>query len=189
MSAPKVRSALIDRRTALLGVAGCCLAAPVLAGPEDELPQKGDSLVVAEGDAEGKPFTIDLVTVDGEPVLCVAKDPASGVQRTESRFGKVVLVRLAEADIDEDTKPHTVDGVIALSAICTHQGCTVNGWDKDEKALLCFCHGSKFVPGEGGRVAHGPARKRLPVLPLNKDDKGNIIVAGGFIGKPGPSAT
>jgi rieske iron-sulfur protein len=38
-------------------------------------------------------------------------------------------------------------------------------------------------------VAHGPARKRLPVLPLSKDDKGTIIVAAGFIGKPGPQAT
>lgn len=188
MSASKGHKLDIDRRAAVLGIAGCCLVGPAFAGPEDELPQKGDSLVVAEGDAEGKPFAPDMATVGGEPVICIAQDAATGTQRTESRFGKIVLVRLSDADIDEDTKPHTVDGLVALSAICTHQGCTVTGWDKENKALLCFCHGSEFVPGEGGRVEKGPARKRIPVLPIAKDDKGSIVVAGGFLGKPGPAA-
>jgi len=176
----------IDRRTALLGLAGCCLASPVLAGPEEELPEKGDSLVYADGDLEGKPVVLSALK-EAEPVLATAVDP-SGVQRTESRFAKIVLVRVPEADIDEDTKPHAADNVIALSAICTHQGCTVNGWDPANKALLCFCHGSEFVPGEGGRVAKGPARKRIPVLPLAKNDKGEAQVAGSFLGKPGPGA-
>ena len=39
---------------------------------------------------------------------------------------------------------------------------------------------------KGGRVAKGPARKRLPVLPLAKGEGGTLMVAGGFIGKPGP---
>jgi Rieske Fe-S protein len=176
----------INRRTALFAMAGCCLAGPVLAGPEEELPQKGDALVYADGDSEGKPIVLTSLA-EATPVLATAVDP-SGVQRTESRFAKVVLVRVPAADLDEDTKPHAIDNVVALSAICTHQGCTVNGWDPANKALLCFCHGSEFVPGEGGRVAKGPARKRLPMLPLAKNDRGEALVAGGFLGKPGPGA-
>ncbi len=185
MSAPNVTRITIDRRTALLGLAGCCLTGPVLAGPEEELPQKGDTLAFSDGPLEGKPVRLAAI-VEGEPTLAVAVDAASGIQRTESRFAKIVLVRLPEADIDEDTRPYAVDGVIALSAICTHQGCTVNGWNKDTKSLLCFCHGSEFVPGEGGRVSKGPARKRIPVLPLAKSEAGEAIVADAFRGKPGP---
>lgn len=186
MSAPKEETMTIDRRSALLGIAGCCLAGPAFAGPEEELPQKGDSLAYADGSLEGKPVTLDAV-VDGEPILAIAVDP-SGVQRTESRFAKIVLARVAEADLDEDTKPYAADGVVALSAICTHQGCTVTGWNPENKSLLCFCHGSEFVPSEGGRVAKGPARKRIPVLPITKGEKGEVRVADGFRGKPGPGA-
>jgi rieske iron-sulfur protein len=186
MAARNGSGVTLDRRTALLGMAGCCLAGPAFAGPEEELPQKGDTLVFADGDSEGKPIVLASLK-EAEPVLATAVAPG-GIQRTESRFAKIVLVRVPAADLDEDTKPHAADNVVALSAICTHQGCTVNGWDPANKALLCFCHGSEFVPGEGGRVAKGPARKRIPVLPLAANDKGEALVAGGFLGKPGPGA-
>jgi Rieske Fe-S protein len=162
------------------------MASPSLAGAEEDLPARGDRLVYADGDLEDQPIRLaDLK--EAEPVLVTAVDP-SGIKRTESRFSKIILVRVPEADIDEDTKPHTIDGVVALSAVCTHQGCTVNGWDQENKALFCFCHGSAFTPGESGRVAKGPARKRLPILPIAKNDLGQAIVTGGFLGKPGPGA-
>ncbi|KQT58483.1 hypothetical protein ASG52_21760 [Methylobacterium sp. Leaf456] len=178
---------MIDRRAALLGVAGCCLAGPVWAGPEEDLPAKGDTLVFDDGPLEGKPVTLDAIKV-GEPALAIAVDTATGTKKTESRFAKIVLVRLAAEDIDEDTKPYAADDVLALSAICTHQGCTANGWNPENKSLLCFCHGSEFVPGEGGRVEKGPARKRIPILPLAKGEKGEAVVANSFRGKPGPGA-
>jgi Rieske Fe-S protein len=43
---------------------------------------------------------------------------------------------------------------IALSAICTHRGCTV-GWDDKKNDILCPCHGSVF--GSDGHVINGPA--------------------------------
>ncbi|MCP1550310.1 MULTISPECIES: ubiquinol-cytochrome c reductase iron-sulfur subunit [Methylorubrum] len=188
MSASKNPKIMIDRRTALLGVAGCCLAAgPVWAGPEEDLPAKGDTLVFDDGPLEGKPVTLDAIK-EGEPALAIAVDTATGTKKTESRFAKIVLARVPEADIDEDTKPFTADGVIALSAICTHQGCSVTGWNAENKSLLCFCHGSEFVPGEGGRVEKGPARKRIPVLPIAKGEKGEVVITEGFRGKPGPGA-
>lgn len=171
----------------MIGMAGCCLAGPSWAGPEEDLPAAGDTLVFDDGPLEGQPVTLAEIK-EGQPSLAIAVDKASGIKKTESRFAKVVLVRLPEADIDEDTKPYAADNVVALSAICTHQGCVANGWDAEKKALLCFCHGSEFVPGEGGRVEKGPARKRMPVLPLSKGEKGEAIVADSFRGKPGPGA-
>ena len=80
----------------------------------------------------------------------------------------------------------TVDGVIAFSAICTHQGCELNAWDPSTAKLRCFCHGSEFLPEKAGEVAHGPASKQLPMLPLKKGDGGKLMVADGFTAQPGP---
>ena len=47
----------------------------------------------------------------------------------------------------------------AFSAVCTHQGCTV-----DEVAggtINCPCHGSRFAVADGAPTA-GPAKKPLP---------------------------
>lgn len=177
----------IDRRAMLVGAACACVAGPALgAADADALPQRGDVLVFADGDLEGKPIPADAVKIDAEPIVALAAPAATGVARTGSRFGKVVLVRLAPEEIDAETTPHTADGVVALSAICTHQSCTVNGWNAELKSLLCFCHGSQFFPGQGGKVAHGPARKRLPALPIARNDAGVLTVADRFLGNPGP---
>lgn len=179
---------VIDRRTALIGAACCCVAGPALAQSSDGMPAEGDHLVFMEGELEGKPVTGDKLTVGGEPVIAVPAD-ASGAVKTGSRFNKIVLVRMSAEDISADIKDQvTPDGVIALSAICTHQACTVNGWNKDDKALLCFCHGSQFYPGQGGKVAKGPARKRLPILPVKVGENNTFVVAGPLAGKPGPGA-
>ncbi|MFJ9819734.1 Rieske (2Fe-2S) protein [Streptomyces sp. NPDC101151] len=47
----------------------------------------------------------------------------------------------------------------AFSAICTHQGCTLNR--VADGTIDCPCHGSKFHIADGS-VAHGPATKPLP---------------------------
>ena len=49
--------------------------------------------------------------------------------RDKSRFNKLVLIRLAPEDLGEDVRKHAAEGVLAYSAICTHQGCTVSGWE------------------------------------------------------------
>ncbi|GAA3105668.1 Rieske (2Fe-2S) protein [Streptomyces echinatus] len=58
----------------------------------------------------------------------------------------------------------------AFSAICTHQGCTVNR--VADGTIDCPCHGSKYRIADGS-VAHGPATR-----PLGKE---SITVSGNSI--------
>ncbi len=48
--------------------------------------------------------------------------------------------------------------VHAVSAICTHMGCTI-GWNADERTWDCPCHGSRY--SIEGKVLRGPAKKDL----------------------------
>ena len=56
----------------------------------------------------------------------------------------------------------TKAGVFAYSAICTHQGCTVE-YLKAGKKLVCPCHRGSFDPFNSGRVVSGD-----PERPLDK---------------------
>jgi Rieske Fe-S protein len=46
----------------------------------------------------------------------------------------------------------------AFSAVCTHQGCTVN--KVADGTIDCPCHGSKYAIADGS-VMHGPAQRSL----------------------------
>ena len=54
----------------------------------------------------------------------------------------------------------TKTGVFAYSAICTHQGCTVE-YLKAGKKLVCPCHRASFDPFNGGKVISGEAKGPL----------------------------
>jgi cytochrome b6-f complex iron-sulfur subunit len=62
--------------------------------------------------------------------------------------------------------------VVAFSAVCTHQGCTVipNG-----KQLDCPCHGSIF-DAFTGKVLHDPAPSPLPAVAVKVS--GDNVMAG-----------
>jgi len=56
----------------------------------------------------------------------------------------------------------TKTGVFAYSAICTHQGCTVE-YSASSKTMKCPCHQAEFDPNKSAKVVNGPA-----VNPLGK---------------------
>jgi cytochrome b6-f complex iron-sulfur subunit len=65
------------------------------------------------------------------------------------------------------------DGLYALSAICTHLGCTPN-WFATEERFKCPCHGSNFLM-DGTNVA-GPAPVPLYRAAITLDLAGTIEV-------------
>ncbi|EWY40771.1 hypothetical protein N825_33115 [Skermanella stibiiresistens SB22] len=188
----------MDRRQLLaLGsaaVAACCLGSSTeafagLPAPAAERPKKGDWLVVADaGDHEGKVVTLDMLTAGGAMISAWPVDAETKTTRSGTRFNKVLVVRAEPDKFDESTLAKSVEGVVAFSAVCTHQACAVTGWIPEDAMLACPCHGSLFSVGEGGKVLGGPARKRLPILPLAVDADGMLTVADAFTAKVGPAA-
>ncbi len=61
----------------------------------------------------------------------------------------------------------------ALSAICTHKGCSV-AWNAGAKQFVCPCHNGKF--DMTGRSIGGPPPSPLPSLPV-KVVKGIVLIA------------
>jgi cytochrome b6-f complex iron-sulfur subunit len=60
--------------------------------------------------------------------------------------------------------------IVALSSICTHQGCTV-GYNASAKDIECPCHGSVY--STTGAVINGPAPSALRSYPVTLAD--NIL--------------
>jgi menaquinol-cytochrome c reductase iron-sulfur subunit len=60
----------------------------------------------------------------------------------------------------------------AISAICTHLGCTVAA--QEGGGFYCPCHGSRFGPG--GAVIAGPAPRALTHLALSLSPDGQVVV-------------
>ena len=65
-------------------------------------------------------------------------------------------------------------GFYALSATCTHLGCTVR-WDSDHFA--CPCHGSRY--DSTGQVRQGPASRPLASVWVGLDAQGHLVVDRG----------
>lgn len=183
------REALKRGACACLGAALAGHGATALAddGGADQRPTRGDRLVVAGADGTPRPLTVADIKPGSKPVLAFPYDPVSKQVRDGSRFNKVLLVRLEPAGIDGATKSRAAEGVMAFSAVCTHQGCDVTEWVDADKAVMCFCHFSRFDPARGGQVVAGPAPRPLPALPLTVD-RGQLAVAGPFTSAPGVKA-
>jgi Rieske Fe-S protein len=95
--------------------------------------------------------------------------------------GQSGLVRLADVPVGGSAsatasgKPAVVSQptagtVMAFSAICTHQGCTVQPAGRE---FHCPCHGSVY-DAFTGQVLSGPAPAPLPSIPV-KVDGGDVV--------------
>ncbi len=64
-------------------------------------------------------------------------------------------------------------GVYAITAVCTHLGCTVA---RSVGGFACPCHGSRF--DAVGNVVGGPAPRALPWLEVGRAADGQLVVYG-----------
>ncbi len=175
-------------RRRVIRIAAAGLAAPLAfaAWPAAE-SLVGDRLV--EEDAEGAPAPLRIADLKpGKPMVAFPFDAKRNAPRNESRLNKIVLIRLAEADMSAETRARAAGGVLAYSAVCTHQACDVKTWLSKEKALVCYCHSSKFALLDGGAVIAGPASRALPAIPLALEGE-HLVIAGAFTATPGGSPT
>jgi ubiquinol-cytochrome c reductase iron-sulfur subunit len=120
---------------------------------------------------------------------------AEGADR-EDIGSSLVLVRLkpSELNLPPENANFDAKGIVAYSKICTHAGCAISLYraplfqpDEPRPALVCPCHYSTFDPADGGSVTFGPAGRKLPMLPLYVDRKGELRAAGNFDEPVGPS--
>lgn len=181
----------LERRTALkmaLGLVFGLNFAHVAAAQDDARsarPQEGDLLAFADGDREGQVIAPGDLPLGGPRAMAFPLDPRTRLIRDGSRLNKLLLIRLDPGSLDDETRRRAADGIVAYSAICTHQGCDVMAWDSELLSFWCPCHDSKFDPRDGGRVVFGPAPRRLAALPVKIAD-GVLTAAGGFSGHVGP---
>ena len=136
----------LDRRTLLRGAAvtgALGASAGLLAGcGGDESPSSGSS---GSGSAAG-----------GNELGSTSQIPVGGGKIFGAQ--QVVITQPAKGQFE------------AFSAVCTHQGCTVN--EVSNGRIICPCHGSMFSIRDGS-VVGGPAQRPLP--------KENLAVKGGEI--------
>ena len=85
--------------------------------------------------------------------------------------GVPILIPEENVFIDRDEK-----GLFALSAICTHLGCSVL-WVESENGFHCPCHGAQF--DREGINGEGPAPSPLPRLDISLDRDGTLVVDKG----------
>jgi quinol---cytochrome c reductase iron-sulfur subunit len=118
-----------------------------------------------------------------------------GAER-EQLGAPLILVRLAPGrlQLPPELAGYDARGIVAYSKICTHAGCAISLYraplyppSEPGPALVCPCHYSTFDPSTGGTVMFGPAGRKLPMLPIYVDARGEVRARGNFDGPVGPS--
>ena len=147
-------------------------------------PQPGDRFTYFYGDRKGEIIRLDDVPLASKQMLVYPLEPQTGTIRDGSRLNMVLLIRFPSERLDERTRANASEGVVAYSAICTHQGCPVTNWHSGHQTLFCPCHNSEYDPTSAAKIVGGPAPRRLPTLPIAVEE-GVLVVAGAFTGRVG----
>jgi cytochrome b6-f complex iron-sulfur subunit len=167
----------LDRRFVVRGIAAA-LVAGMLGCGTDIRPGRGD------GD-DGEPGEGPDGGVGGSPGSSSTPPPAPGfamcgddlcIDLAESANASLRLVG-GQRIITIGAKRYLVirtasDAFVALSAICTHQGCSVS-YAKTSNNVVCPCHGSTFTLS--GAVTHGPAMLPLASYVTSFDETSEIL--------------
>ena len=156
----------VSRRTLLSAGAGVPLTAVLLSACGGDDPATTTSTPTANTSSPGSatPETSDSPETGepagseepaGAPLAAVADIPVGGALVVQDGPGgkPVVLARPRE------------DEVVAFSAVCTHQGCTVRA---EQGGLQCPCHGSTY--DLTGANTGGPAPSPLPPVQVTVSD-------------------
>ena len=138
-----------SRRTLLKGLGIAAAAALVPAC------QQGSDLPTGTTKTCGTNVCLDL----NDPANKALTMPG-GAMLVDTSRDTVMVIRMSSTD------------VIALSAICTHAGCSLN-FESSSQLLTCPCHGSVFA--EDGQVVKGPARIALTTYAASLDTSTNTI--------------
>jgi Rieske Fe-S protein len=96
-----------------------------------------------------------------EPVAELAAVPVGGAIKVDIGGSPVIVAR------------PSAQQVACFSAICTHQGCTV---EPSGDKLNCPCHGSQY-DALTGQVLRGPAPDPLPEIGVTVKN-GEIVTTG-----------
>jgi Rieske Fe-S protein len=90
------------------------------------------------------------------------------VERSQTEAGDIGMDEAAIVSVNGEHVAVHRDGagIHAVSASCTHLGCTVR-WNGAERTWDCPCHGSRFTPD--GAVVSAPAVHPLPPRRFRED--------------------
>jgi rieske iron-sulfur protein len=172
------RQAIIGAALALSPLAGGAVRAADQPDESAKGPQVGDHFFFLTGAHKDTPAKAEHLELGGTQIQAYPVSPA-GVVRDGDPLNLVLLVRVGDQGLDDLTKKNSADGVVAYSATCTHQGCPVNQWSEEKKAMVCSCHQSTYDPKNSAKVIFGPAPQPVAGLPL-KSENGVLLVAGPF---------
>ncbi len=129
-----------SRRELLQGLGVAAVGALVVAAG---CGQQGSSLSTAVSASCGTGECIDLNDAANQPLTT-----AGGAMLVDMSGDTIMVVRVSDSQ------------VVALSAICTHAGCSMD-YTAGQGVLDCPCHGSQFATD--GSVLRGPAVRPLRV--------------------------
>lgn len=130
---------------------GAAAAACVCTGCTIPAPRKADVV------AESMQGVIRLTRAESAALLA---SEGSILVEAKGLRNKILVVHLTD------------DTVHAVSATCTHLGCTVD-YKKDVGHIACPCHGSQFALD--GNVMHGPAKRPLKRYDVTTDN-GQVLI-------------
>ena len=105
--------------------------------------QQGSSLPTATSASCGAGQCIDLTDANNKDLAA-----AGGAMLVDMASDTIMVVRVSDTQ------------VVAVSAICTHAGCSMD-YLADQDQIDCPCHGSRF--STTGQVLRGPATRALRV--------------------------